>query len=120
MAKETLNYDSLFAGEVRSVITIDLAASQTVKRGDLLECTVAASTGATAASFSKPSAAAKATNIYAIAAEDVTTSASQTAKITVYRDGFFNQNAIVFGGESTAAENKHALMLNNIYVVDVQ
>ncbi len=130
MAKEILNYDSLLAGEVRSVITVDLAVSQTVKRGDLLECAVTETISladsvysvnrSVAASFKKPSAKADIKNIYVVAAEDVTTTASAAGTITAYKDGYFNQNAIVFGGESTVADNKNVLISNNIYLVDVQ
>ena len=60
--QEVMNYDSLLAGPTQVIATVPLAASQTVKRGDLLVAAVTiaagASTSTIAASFSKAAAAA--------------------------------------------------------------
>ena len=74
--QEVMNYDSLLAGPTQVIATVPLAASQTVKRGDLLVAAVTIAAGASAstiaASFSKAAAAAAPGNLHMIAAEDVT------------------------------------------------
>ena len=71
--QEVMNYDSLLAGPTQVIATVPLAASQTVKRGDLLVAAVTiaagASTSTIAASFSKAAAAAAPGNLHMIAAE---------------------------------------------------
>lgn len=116
--REALNYDELFAGEVGCIMPITVGASQTVKRGDLLECVV--TSGAAAANWAKPASAAVATNFYMIALEDATTGSGETATINAARNGYFNAAKIAFGGSSVAKDNKNVLIANGIFLRDVQ
>lgn len=123
----TCNYDGLFAGEVAEPISIVVAASQTIKRGDLLECVVTESvsganiTRTIATSFSKPSAVADIKNIYVIAAADITTETGETGKkVSVYDRGVFNAGAVTFGGASTATQNFLPLLAHGIILKDAQ
>lgn len=78
--------------------------------------TVVTSNLSTAASYLRPSAAANDKSHYAVAAEDVTTGAGETAVIIGYRAGTFNENEMRFGGASTAAENHEILADKGIYL----
>ena len=116
MARETFNYDSLVAGEIYGVMSVPVAAGVDVKKGDLLECVV--SSGAPAATFTKPTGVAKTTNIYAIAAEDVA-AGEGVVKVTAYTGGYFGETAVKFGGATTAEDNKIALLAHGIYLKEV-
>lgn len=127
MSKEAFNYDGLLAGEAGIAVSIPVAVSQTIKRGDLLELAVtetvsgAAVTRTLGTTFAKPSAAADIKNIYVIAAEDITTSAADSGKsISAYAGGIFNENKVVFGGSSTAAQNKIVLLAKGIFLTSAQ
>ena len=127
MNKETLQYDSLLTGEVSGVAGVKLAASQQVKRGDLLELAVTESVSGSAvvrtlgSAFSRPAAAVKLGNLYAVAAEDCTTQAEDTDKtVTVYLGGYFNPDAMRFGGASTAADNALGLLAGGINLTRTQ
>ena len=116
MARETFNYDALVAGEIYGVMSVPVAAGVAVKKGDLLECVV--TSGAPAATFTKPVAAAKTTNIYAIAAEDVE-AGEGVVKVTAYTSGYFGKTAVKFGGATTAEANEIALLAHGIYLKEV-
>ncbi len=115
MSREVLNYDDLIAGEVYAVDTITLAASQSVVRGDLLECVV--TSGVPAETFAKTTAAAAVGNIYRISAEDVTTDAA-TASMVGYGAGYYNANKVNVAGDATT--NKNALSASGIILRGVQ
>jgi hypothetical protein len=106
----TNTYDNLFTGAVGEPVTIQVASGLTINRGDLLECVVTA--GAPAASFTKPTAAAVTTNVYAIAADTITTTA--ISKIPAYIEGDFNANKVALGGASTVAANYNTLLAQGI------
>ena len=128
---EELQYDSLIAGDVDIVTEpIIIGASQTIKRGDVLEKTVTeaiAVSGAVgtksrtvATNYVRPSAAANPESFYAVASEDVTTGAGESAIIIGYKTGQFNPGAMRFGGASTAVQNKDVLADKAIYLVTIQ
>lgn len=114
MTREFLNYDGLLAGEVYTVDTVNLAGSQTVVRGDLLECVV--TEGAPATTFAKVTAPAKVGNIYRIAAEDATTSAE--TPIVAYGAGYYNKAKVNVNGDETT--NVNVLKASGIILKDVQ
>jgi len=127
---ETNSYDNLFAGEVAEPISINIADSQTIKRGDLLECAVTETyaagppptvTRAVAASFAKAAAVADIKNIYVIAADDITTGDGETTKkIAAYRSGNFDSTKIGLGGSSTVADNYTTLLAKGIVLKTAQ
>ena len=104
---EVTNYDELLCSQPRVIDMVPVAASQTIKRGDLLVCdvTVAAGAGASTigASFSKAAAVAAPGNLYMIAAEDVTTESSAAGEVLAYGAGDYNINRInnLTGDETT-------------------
>lgn len=120
--QEVTNYDSLIAGPTYTIATVPLAASQTVKRGDLLVAAVTvaagASTSTVAASFSKAAAVAAPGNLYMIAAEDVTTGSGSAGKVLAYGAGYYNQDAVALTGDLTT--NKLVLLQQGIVLVPVQ
>lgn len=122
--QEVTNYDKLIAGTTYTIATVPLAASQTVKRGDLLVCAVtttvsgSSATGALAASFSKAAAVAAPGNLYMIAAEDVTTGSGSAGKVLAYGAGYYNQDAVALTGDLTT--NKLVLLQQGIVLVPVQ
>ena len=120
--QEVTNYDSLSAGPTYTIATVPLAASQTVKRGDLLVAAVTvaagASTSTVAASFSKAAAVAAPGNLYMIAAEDVTTGSGSAGKVLAYGAGYYNQDAVALTGDLTT--NKLVLLQQGIVLVPVQ
>lgn len=120
--QEVMNYDSLLAGPTQVIATVPLAASQTVKRGDLLVAAVTIAAGASAstiaASFSKAAAAAAPGNLHMIAAEDVTTDSSGVGQVLAYGAGYYNQDAVGLTGD--LATNKMVLLQQGIVLVHVQ
>lgn len=120
--QEVMNYDSLLAGPTQVIATVPLAASQTVKRGDLLVAAVTIAAGASAstiaASFSKAAAAAAPGNLHMIAAEDVTTDSSGAGQVLAYGAGYYNQDAVGLTGD--LATNKMVLLQQGIVLVHVQ
>lgn len=103
---EVTNYDELLCSQPRVIDVVPLAASQSVKRGDLLLCAVTVAAGASAstiaASFSKAAAVAAPGNLYMIAAEDATTDSS-AGEVLAYGAGDYNINRInnLTGDETT-------------------
>lgn len=120
--QEVMNYDSLLAGPTQVIATVPLAASQTVKRGDLLVAAVTIAAGASAstiaASFSKAAAAAAPGNLHMIAAEDVTTDSSGAGQVLAYGAGYYNEDAVGLTGD--LATNKMVLLQQGIVLVHVQ
>ena len=122
---DTLKYDNLFAGDIDiEAEPVLIAANQTINRGDLLAKIVTESiavsgavgtvTRTPAASYIKATAEADEHSFYAIAAEDVTTTAT-TASIIAYKTGVFNEFAVDFGG-ATANGSRDILAAHNIYL----
>lgn len=120
--QEVMNYDSLLAGPTQVIATVPLAASQAVKRGDLLVAAVTIAAGASAstiaASFSKAAAAAAPGNLHMIAAEDVTTDSSGAGHVLAYGAGYYNQDAVGLTGDLNT--NKMVLLQQGIVLVHVQ
>ncbi len=105
---EVTNYDELLCSQPRVIDMVPVAASQTIKRGDLLVCAVtttvsdSSATAAIGSTFSKASAVAAPGNLYMIAAEDVTTDSS-AGEVLAYGAGDYNVNRInnLTGDETT-------------------
>ena len=120
--QEVMNYDSLLAGPTQVIATVPLAASQTVKRGDLLVAAVTIAAGASAStiagSFSKAAAAAAPGTLHMIAAEDVTTDSSGAGQVLAYGAGYYNEDAVGLTGD--LATNKMVLLQQGIVLVHVQ
>lgn len=132
MSREVSNYDGLLAGEVYAIAPVTIAVSQTIARGDLLVCST--TDGVPGSTFSKATAnptmgkltvtgavtAVSLTDyIYAIAAEDVTTTGSVTGKAMAYFNGYFNKAKV--GLPSNFADaNKYALLARGIVLRDAQ
>lgn len=119
--QEVMNYDSLLAGPTQVIATVPLAASQTVKRGDLLVAAVTIAAGASAstiaASFSKAAAAAAPGNLHMIAAEDADTTGG-AGQVLAYGAGYYNEDAVGLTGD--LATNKMVLLQQGIVLVHVQ
>lgn len=105
---EVTNYDELLCSQPRVIDMVPVAASQTIKRGDLLVCAVtttvsdSSATAAIGSTFSKASAVAAPGNLYMIAAEDVTTDSS-AGEVLAYGAGDYNINRLnnLTGDETT-------------------
>lgn len=119
--QEVMNYDSLLAGPTQVIATVPLAASQTVKRGDLLVAAVTIAAGASAstiaASFSKAAAAAAPGDLHMIAAEDADTTGG-AGQVLAYGAGYYNQDAVGLTGDLNT--NKLVLLQQGIVLVPVQ
>lgn len=119
--REVMNYDGLIAGPVYTIATVPLAASQQVKRGDLLvaEVTVAAGASANtiAASFSKNAAQCAPGNLYMIAAEDADTT-SGAGTVLAYGAGTYNKAGVALTGDATT--NALVLLQQGIVLTPVQ
>jgi hypothetical protein len=117
MVIETLTRDNLVQGEDAVIMEVTVGASQTIKRGDLLELsetpvantTTGAITVTEGVPFVRPAAKANIFARYAVASQDVTTGSGETAKISAYIKGEFDAASMRFGGSSTAADNLQAL-----------
>ena len=110
---DVLVYDNLVAGDVDIVtepITIDV--SQTILRGDILKKV----TG----KFQRPTVAIVAADVVVVASEDITTDATTTTLSVGYKTGWFNSNAMRFGGSSTADDNHDVLADKSIYMTKAQ
>lgn len=132
MSREVNNYDGLLAGEVYTLAPVSIAKSQTIARGDLLVCST--TDGVPGATFSKATAnptmgkltvtgavtAVSLTDyIYAIAAQDITTTASAVGVATAYLAGIFNKSKV--GLPSGFADgNKYALLARGIVLREAQ
>jgi len=121
------NYDQLFAGEVWGEVNITIGNSQTIRRGDLLECIVTetvdptthALTRAIAATWGLTATDAKPVNFYCIAADSVTTESNTTAVIAAYKGGYFNISKVRLGATPTGADlekTKNALIGQEIFL----
>ncbi len=121
MTTETLTRDNLIQGAV-TPMTVTVGASQTIVRGALLELAMTpeadtedgAITVTAAETFVAPSGAANIFSIYAVAAEDVTTGSGETAKITAYVAGVFDEGSVTYGGASDADDNRFVLAKQGI------
>ena len=113
MSRETFDYDNLIVGDDIALV-VSIAASQTIKRGDLL--VAAATSGLPADTFAKDTAGAKIGNVYAIAAENITTDAD-VAEAVVYISGKFNKAKVT---EQAKVGNELALAAQGIILVDVR
>lgn len=110
---DVITYDNLFAGDVDIVtepITIDV--SQTILRGDIL---IKAS-----GKFIRPSAVVAAADVVVVASENITTDATTTVSSIGYKTGWFNSNAMRFGGASTSDDNHDVLAEKSIYLTKAE
>jgi hypothetical protein len=102
---EVFAYDSLFAGKVQPVV----AGAETITGGAAL--TRGTVLGIiTATGLCKPvddSLTDGAENVYAVLAEDADASGGDV-EAPVYYTGEFNESALTFGGDDTAADHKVA------------
>jgi len=108
MTTATLSRDGLIAGEAFAPVPYTVAASQTIVRGRLLSY-----------ADGKVSACAAAGTAFGIAADDLTTGASDTTRsVPVYTVGVFNKNAVVFADGITDEQKTAALLaMRNIGLV---
>lgn len=111
MAKETMNHNQLFAGEVGHIVRVPVSGA-TIKVGDVLEGTVAS--GVVATAFKKATADAKVGNVYVIAAEDVT---NYTGEVVAYADGYFDDSQVRINDKPLTEASKLALMASKIHVI---
>lgn len=111
MAKETMKYDQLFAGEVGHIVRVPVSGA-TINRGDVLEGTVAS--GVVATAFKKATADAKVGNVYVIAAESVT---DYTGEVVAYAEGCFDSEQVKINDAALTEASKLALMASKIYIL---
>lgn len=100
---EVFTYDSLFAGKVQPVVSgaETITGGAALTRGTVLGII-------TASGLCKPvdnSLSDGAQNVYAVLAEDADASGGDV-EATVYYTGEFNENALTFGDDDTAADHK--------------
>ena len=126
MAKETLEYKQLFAGEVHGMTRVPVADG-TYKRGQVLELVATetvASTDVTttlADRYSKPTSADLAIkNDYVIIDEDVTATGS-TGTAAAFKFGYFNKDLVTTDGASTkiSAKGINVLRSKGIFLEEV-
>ena len=111
MAKENFEHSQLFAGKVGEIVRVPVSAA-TIKRGDILEGTVAS--GVVATAFKKATADAKVGNIYVVAAEDVT---DYTGEVVAYATGCFDAAQVKINDAAVSDASKLALMASQIYIL---
>lgn len=111
MAKETMNYNQLFAGKVEDVVNVPVSAA-TIKRGDVLVAEV--TDGVVATAFKKATEDAKVGNIYVVAAESVT---NHTGMVAAYGHGYFDAYQLKINDAAATEASKLALMASQIYVL---
>ena len=111
MARETMNFDQLFAGEVGHIVSVPVSGA-TIKRGDVLVATV--TSGAVAATFVKATEDAKVGNIYVVAANDVK---NFTGDVVAYADGYFDAAVAKINDKAINDASKLALMASKIFIV---
>lgn len=111
MARETMNYDQLFAGEVGHIVRVPVSGA-TINRGDVLVGAV--TSGAVATAFAKATADAKVGNIYVVAAEDVK---DFTGEVVAYADGCFDASVVKINDAAPTEASKLALMASKIFVL---
>lgn len=100
MNTETLNRDTLVAGQTFGAHPYVCAASQTLVRGQVVALN----------SSGKIAAAGPDDDIFGIVADNVTTGASDTDKsVDVYTVGVFDKDSIVFASDFEAADKVAAL-----------
>lgn len=107
MSKETFTYDELNVGGYEAM-EVDIAAAQTIKRGDLLILNDEA--------FAKDTAGATVGKVYAIAAEDVDTTEG-ASKAVAYFSGKFNREKVT---AQPAKKNEYALAAQGIILVNAR
>lgn len=119
--REVTNYDGLIAGPTYTTAVVPLAASQQVKRGDLIVAAVTVAAGESAstiaASFSKNAAQCAPGNLYMIAAEDADTT-DGAGTVLAYGAGYYNHKGVSLTGDATT--NALVLMQQGIILVNVQ
>lgn len=111
MAREVFEHSQLFAGEVGHIVRVPVSGA-TIKRGDILEGTVAE--GVVATAFKKATADAKVGNIYVVAAEDVT---DYTGEVVAYASGCFDSAVAKINDKAISEASKLALMASQIYIL---
>lgn len=124
MAKETLEYKQLFAGEVHGMTRVAVGAG-TYYRGQVLELKVTeavASTDVTttpATQYAAPTSEDLAIkNEYVICDEDVTLSGAGT--VPSFRFGYFNKDLVTYNGTAQVSDKGiQVLQTKGIFLEDV-
>lgn len=113
MLTETLNRDTLVAGQTLGAHPYPCAASQTLVRGQVVAIN----------NSGKIAAAGTSDTIFGIVADNVTTGASDTnASVDVYTIGVFDKNSIVFPSsfeETDKAAALKAMRFNGMITINV-
>lgn len=107
MSKETFTYDDLNVGSYEA-LEVTIAATQNIKRGDLLI--------ASGDNFVKDTAGAAAGKVYCIAAEDVDTT-DGAKPIIAYFSGKFNRAKVT---AQAAKASEYVLATQGIFLVEVR
>lgn len=106
-----------------AVTGTEVAVNETTHVATVTEGAADTGTGAitvtAAETFAAPAGAANIFSVYAVAAEAVTTGVGESAVITAYVAGEFNEAAVTFGGESTADDNRFVLAKQGIILKTV-
>ena len=101
---ETFTPDNLFAGKVQPVVS----GSETITGADLVRGTVLGQVTSDGKCVAVDDSLANgAQNVYAVLAEDAAASGADVVA-AVYYTGEFNESALVFGDDDTAADHKRA------------
>lgn len=111
MAREEMKHSQLFAGEVGHIVRVPVS-NATLKRGDILEGTVAS--GVVATAFKKATADAKVGNIYVVCSEDVK---DYTGEVVCYADGCFDYGQVKINDKEATDASVLALMASKIYLL---
>lgn len=110
--RESFEYSQLFAGEVGHIVRVPVS-NATIKRGDVLEGTVAS--GVVGTTFKKATADAKVGNIYVVCADTVE---NYTGDVVAYADGYFDAAQIKINDQPLTEASKLALMASKIYTLN--
>lgn len=124
MAKETLEYKQLFAGEVHGMTRVPVGTG-TYYRGQVLELVVSEAvatsnvTTTPATTYTAPTSADLAIkNDYVICDEDVTLSGSGT--VPVFKFGHFRKDLVTYNGTANVSEKGElVLKTKGIFLEDV-
>ncbi|WP_338842042.1 head decoration protein [Paenibacillus glucanolyticus] len=119
-AYESRPYDNLIAGMVQPIVTqsilIEPAAGAVYERGTVMARTGFAADGTWICKIVDTAAAAAGEKVpVAVLADELVDASAAQQRATVYTQGEFNRDALIFGGTDTIATHEAALNNAKIY-----
>ncbi|QCT03823.1 hypothetical protein E6C60_3112 [Paenibacillus algicola] len=119
-AYESVPYDNLIAGMVQPIVTqsiiIEPATGAVFTRGTVMARTGFATDGTWICTIVDSAAAGAAQKVpVAVLADEIVDASTVQQRATVYTQGEFNREALIFGGTDTIANHEAALNNAKIY-----